>query len=128
MSPQEAYVKGLDDAENRVIANINKYLESKEYDTFVNPALEEVWKKLIKTISPATPEFYCAEKIQQDKKGLIEVDVEYLLMKEVREEDTAVDIFAKKVNLVNENSEKELKKASSGNKKSTKSKGGVAKL
>lgn len=76
MTPQEAYIKGLDDAENRIIANINNYLEKKDHEPFANPVLEEAWKKLIdkkiltSTVKSSEPEFYSADKIREDKEGL----------------------------------------------------------
>ena len=48
MTIQEAYVKGLNDAENRVIENFINLLNEKEYDVaFPNPKLEIV-RKVIK--------------------------------------------------------------------------------
>lgn len=48
MTIQEAYNKGLDDAENRVIENFINLLNDKEYDVaFPNPKLEVV-RKVIK--------------------------------------------------------------------------------
>jgi hypothetical protein len=48
MTIQEAYVKGLNDAENRIIENFINLLNDKEYDVaFPNPKLEIV-RKVIK--------------------------------------------------------------------------------
>jgi predicted PolB exonuclease-like 3'-5' exonuclease len=48
MTIQEAYNKGLDDAENNVINNFINLLNDKEYDIpFLNPKLEIV-RKVIK--------------------------------------------------------------------------------
>ncbi len=48
MTIQEAYNKGLDDAENRVIENFINLLNDKEYNVaFLNPKLEVV-RKVVK--------------------------------------------------------------------------------
>jgi hypothetical protein len=48
MTIQEAYNKGLDDAENRVIDNLINLLNNREYDEpFTNPRLEIV-RKVVK--------------------------------------------------------------------------------
>ncbi len=42
MTPQEAYNKGLDDAENRIIDNLKQLLNDKIDIPFPNPELERV--------------------------------------------------------------------------------------
>ena len=57
MTINEAYVKGLDDAENRVIETINKYIKNDSYETFQNPNLQEAWSRLTtRANTPQTPE------------------------------------------------------------------------
>jgi len=114
MTPQEAYVKGLNDAENRMISAMNKYMSTDEYDPFQNPVLEDTWQKFIK--------FQNSRVVRKLLRGSPPPQEE-LLLESISEEDTAEDIFVKKVNLVNENSQEPLKKV----KKTTKSKAGLAK-
>ena len=42
MTPQEAYNKGLDDAENRIIDNLKQLLNDQVDSPFPNPELEKV--------------------------------------------------------------------------------------
>lgn len=56
MTINEAYVKGLNDAENRVIENINSYIQSTTYQTFQNPNLQEAWVRLISVTNTELPQ------------------------------------------------------------------------
>lgn len=42
MTPQEAYNKGLTDAETIVIENLKKLIENQKMDEFNNPELEKI--------------------------------------------------------------------------------------
>lgn len=50
MTINEAYNKGLDDAENRVIEQFNKIINGESVDAFANPKLEELKNRLINVI------------------------------------------------------------------------------
>jgi hypothetical protein len=47
MTINEAYNKGLDDAEIRIIETIKNYIDNGEYTPFPNPSLQEVWSELL---------------------------------------------------------------------------------
>lgn len=50
MTIQEAYIKGLDDAENKVIEILERVIRGEDVEIFPNPKLEEL-RKVVKARS-----------------------------------------------------------------------------